>query len=126
MSDTIYQVGTILVNSVGQFTKIISFRNGRYGLSGWVASRTNAEKANVAFKYVNTSGLAAISVQIVKGSAVKPAPAASKVAPTKKPTKAKLSKLSVAKLTSMATKLKLSVSEDKGTLLKTLFAHFEL
>ncbi len=126
MTHSIFEVGTILANSVGQFTKVISFSNGRYGLSGWVASRTNAEKATVAFKFVNTYGLDSMNVQSVKSSSKSAAPAAPKASSDAKPTKSKLSKLSAEKVKSMTAKLGLSTDGSKADMLKKLFAHYEL
>lgn len=46
----------ILENAVGQFTKIISVRNGVYGLSGWT-TRANADKATAPAIHRNKYGL---------------------------------------------------------------------
>jgi len=64
MSESIYAVGQILVNDLRQFTKIISLKNGVYGLSGWT-SKENAEKATVAHKFVNVYGLKYANLRVV-------------------------------------------------------------
>jgi len=53
----------ILENSIRQFAKIISVKNGVYALSGWM-TRENAEKATVAMKHVNVFGLQYAGVRV--------------------------------------------------------------
>lgn len=53
--DKQYTPGTILKNKIGQFTKVVSVKNGVYGLSGWTTLK-NAEKATVARVFVNKHG----------------------------------------------------------------------
>ena len=70
-SDKAYKVGTILENSLRQFTKVISVRRGVYGISGWSA-RKSAEKATVATKFVNRYGLKFAGAKVVtKGGSAK-------------------------------------------------------
>lgn len=67
MRETAYFVGALLQNSVGQFTKIISVKNGVYGLGGWT-TRGNAEKQTVAHKFVNEYGLQYANAKVVSGT----------------------------------------------------------
>lgn len=75
MSQSAYKVGTILSNKLGEFTKIISLKNGVYGITGWVRRQGDANKATVATKFINRFGLKYAGVKIVKaGSKVEDAP----------------------------------------------------
>lgn len=65
-----YKVGDILENSIRQFAKVISIKNGIYGLSGWT-SKENAEKATVAYKYVNGYGLSYAGVKLISSGSSK-------------------------------------------------------
>ena len=70
-----YTVGTILTNKLGEFTKVISLRNGIYGITGWVKKQKKAEEATVATKFVNKFGLKYAGVSIIKkGKVSKEAP----------------------------------------------------
>jgi hypothetical protein len=71
--DMQYKVGSILENSIRQFTKIITAKNGIYGLSGWM-SREHAEKATVVRQRMNKYGLQYACVRIVTGSVERAAP----------------------------------------------------
>lgn len=51
-----YPIGSIVRCDAGTYTKIISEKNGVYGISGW-ASKRAAEKANIARKFINVHGL---------------------------------------------------------------------
>lgn len=77
---TEYKVGQVLENSRKQFTKVISERNGLFGISGWTM-RANAEKATRAIEFRNEFGLRAANARVVsegkKGSTRKSAPATS-------------------------------------------------
>ena len=74
MSNLLYKVGDILINDLNQFTKIISLKNGKYGLSGWSA-RSSAEQSNVARQYLNIHGLQSANLRVVSSaSKVKSAP----------------------------------------------------
>lgn len=64
-TDKQYTVGTILENKVKQFTKVISVRNGVYGLSGWTTLK-NAEKATVARLFINSNGTRHAGCKVVK------------------------------------------------------------
>lgn len=80
MTTTEYKVGQVLESSHKQFTKIISERNGLFGLSGWT-TRANAEKATRAIEFRNEFGLRAAHARVVsevkKGGSRKSAPATS-------------------------------------------------
>ena len=83
MSEIIYKVGDIIVNEVRQFAKIISLKNGVYGLSNW-GTQGNAEKASVAFVRINTYGLSTANLKVVKSNST-----VSAKKPTSKPASAK-------------------------------------
>lgn len=128
MQETDLKVGAILVNSMRQFTKIISIRKGIYGLSGW-SSRANAEKATVAHKFVNVYGLKNGGVRVVKGSSKGSANAPAETSgdeATNKPTKAEINKLSADEAKAL---LKKETGEDVETgkaAKERLVTHFEL
>lgn len=64
--DTPFKVGSILVNPRKEYTKVISYKRGIYGLSGWT-TRVGAEKATVATKFQNKHGLRYANARVVKG-----------------------------------------------------------
>lgn len=70
MIDTDFKVGAILVNSMRQYTKVISFKRGVYGLSGWT-TRDNAEKATIAHIHVNVHGLTYANARVATSDAKK-------------------------------------------------------
>lgn len=75
MSSKTYKAGTILSNKLKEFTKVISEKNGIYGISGWVRRESDAKKATVATKFINKFGLKYAGVKIVKaGSKTEDAP----------------------------------------------------
>lgn len=63
--DNKFKVGMILENPIRQFSKIISHKNGVYGLSEW-SNRINAEKATVAYIHLNIYGLQYANVRIIE------------------------------------------------------------
>lgn len=63
--DNKFKVGMILENPIRQFSKIISRKNGVYGLSEW-SNRINAEKATVAYIHLNIYGLQYANVRVVE------------------------------------------------------------
>lgn len=65
MSKTGFKVGQIIENEVGQFTKIISFSDGRYGLGGWTRSQASAKDQNIVFTYINIYGLTTANAKVV-------------------------------------------------------------
>jgi hypothetical protein len=86
--DILFKVGSILENSIRQFTKVIFLKNGVYGLSGWT-SREHAEKATVVRQRVNKYGLQYACVKAVTSSADKSAPSQTKATSTSKTKAAK-------------------------------------
>ena len=67
-----FGIGDVVVNEMRQCAKIVSFRNGRYGLSGWT-TQEHAEKATVAQIFLNTHGVESANLQlVVKGKTTKP------------------------------------------------------
>lgn len=122
------KVGAILENSLRQYTKVISIRNGIYGLSGWT-TRESAEKANVSTKFVNIYGLKYANVKVVGGTKADKATAPAKSgAPTdtEKPTKSSLNKLNAKAVKELAEKLGIESDGTRAVVLERLFAHFEL
>lgn len=88
-----FKIGSVVENSMRQFTKIISYRRGIYGLSGWT-SRANAEKATNAVTFVNKYGLEYAGAKTVsKGGSTKDKSNAPEVSDDA-PTKAEITKLS--------------------------------
>lgn len=122
-----FEVGQIIKNSIGQFTKILSIKDNRYGLSGW-STLPNAKKANVVTTFLNVFGLENCEVEITdEVSDVE----ASDEAPTsedEKVTKKSLKALDVEELTALAEKegVELDEADKKGDILEKLFTHFEL
>ena len=86
--DTKFPVGAVLANDYGQYTKVISVKNGIYGLSGWMPNRPSAEKSNVAQVFLNVYGLTYANARVVskpgKGGKTETveAPKTAPVAPT--------------------------------------------
>lgn len=79
MSKKEFAVGDILINSLKQFTKIISIKNGIYGLAGWT-TKDSAEKSTVATKFVNSYGLEYAGVEVFSTTTAKVAKASAPVA----------------------------------------------
>jgi hypothetical protein len=123
-----FKVGDLLINTVGQFTRIISVQANRFGLSGWT-TRVNAEKANVATKFVNIYGLEAAQVRVVgKGTSKKTEDSASeeKGSDDNKPTKASLNKLNAKAVSELTESLGIEVASTRAENLEKLYTHFEL
>lgn len=59
-----FKLGAILENSIRQFTKVVSVRNGVYGITGWM-TRQAAEKSSVAHNFVNAHGLRFAGARVV-------------------------------------------------------------
>lgn len=128
MSQIIYKVGDLLLNSVGQYTRIISIHANRFGLSGWT-TKVNAEKANVATKFVNIYGLEAAQVKVVgKGASKKSEQSASEETGSddKKPTKTSLNKLNAKAVSEYVESLGIEVASTRAENLEKLYTHFEL
>lgn len=68
-------VGSLFENHLRQFAKVISAKNGVYGLSDWM-TRANAEKATVATRHINVYGLESSGAKIVKSVKAPQAPSA--------------------------------------------------
>lgn len=127
MSSPEFKVGQILENSLRQFTKIVSLRNGIYGITGWM-SRDSAIKSSVAHKFVNVYGLQYAGARIVKGS--KPAETTASTG-NGADTGEKLSKSSINKLNgddarALAEKEGLSSEGTVKEVKERLIAHFGL
>jgi hypothetical protein len=123
-----FKVGDLLINTVGQFTRIISVQANRFGLSGWT-TRVNAEKANVATKFVNIYGLEAAQVRVVgKGTSKKTEDSASeeKGSDDNKPTKTSLNKLNAKAVSELTESLGIEVASTRAENLEKLYTHFEL
>lgn len=122
--EVVFEVGQIIKNSVGEFTKIIGITNGNtFALSGW-GKLKSAQEATVATIFLNIYGMEACEVEITDE--------VSEVSTTddtdEKPTKKSLKKLEVEELIALAESLELEIDEadKKGDILEKLFAHYEL
>lgn len=127
MSNTEFKLGQILVNSLRQYTKVISFKNGVYGISGWT-SRDHAEKATVAHKFVNRFGLKYAEAKAVKGGKSSKDTHADddKKSPNDTPTKSEINKLKADDARALAEKLGVD-AEGTGVEVKDrLLEHFGL
>ncbi len=130
MSERSFKVGDVLENSVRQFTKVVSIRNNRYGLSGWT-DRGNAEKATVAMIFLNINGMTGAQVKVVKKGSSKSddsASTANEVKTNAKPTKSALNKLNAQAVKDLAVKLGIEVvdADTRATVLEKLYTHYEL
>ena len=88
--DKVFAIGDIIVNELRQHAKIISFKNGVYGLSGWT-TLINAEKANVVQSFMNVYGMAQANISVVSSSS-KPSQKAKEETVKSKPSKKKTAK----------------------------------
>lgn len=123
-----FKVGQILENSLRQFTKVVSVRNGIYGLTGWM-SRESALKSNVVHKFVNIHGLRYAGVKVSKGgkaSDAAPASAAGGSDSTSAPSKSSINKLVAADAKALAEKEGLSSEGTAKEVKERLVAHFGL
>jgi hypothetical protein len=77
MTENEFKVGDVLVNDLGQFTKIISLKNGKYGLSGW-STRSSAEKETTARQFLNIYGLKAANLRVLSSASIVKAKAPAK------------------------------------------------
>lgn len=122
-----FKVGMLLENSLRQFTKIISVRNGIYGITGWM-SRESAEKSNVAHKFVNKYGLRYTNARVVKGdkaSFSKPTePETGDTTVTDKPTKSSINALKADDARALAEKEGLSTEGNAKDVKERLISHF--
>lgn len=124
---TEFKVGQILENSLRQFAKIITIRNGIYGLTGWT-SREAAEKTNVAHKHVNEYGLLYAGAKVVKGGKVSNAPETKDEAPTASdaPSKSSINALKADDARALAEKEGLSSEGNAKDVKARLITHFGL
>jgi len=113
-----FKVGQILENSVRQFTKIISIKNGVYGLSGW-STKDAATKATVAFQHVNGYGLKYAGARVVGGKET-PAPTTEDDSP--KYTKASLKALGKDGLTALAESLGVDATGKMDVVIERILA----
>lgn len=87
-----FKVGEILVNSLGEYTKVITAGDDVYGISGWTPLKV-AQKAKVAETTINIYGLEATGAKSYRGTAPK-AETAPKAPAPKAPVKASAPKAS--------------------------------
>ena len=126
MSKPEFKVGQIIENSLRQFTKIVSVRNGIYGLTGW-QSRESAEKSNVAHNFVNVYGLRYAGARIVKGGTASNAPETEgSTDATEKPSKSSINKLNAADARAFAEKEGLSTEGNAKDVKDRIIAHLGL
>lgn len=127
MTHAEFKVGQILENSLRQFTKVVSVRNGIYGITGWM-SRESAEKSTVAHKFVNKYGLSYAGVKAVKGGKSKgaTAPEENGTDSVDTPTKSSINKLVAADAKALAEKEGLSSDGTAKEVKERLITHFGL
>lgn len=131
------KVGTILENTIREFTKVISVKGGMFGLTGWNSSRKDVEKSTVITIVLNAFGIEATEAKIVgqvgkvkaeepKDASVDPNASTEPKEDELLPTKASLTKLSAEAVKALAIELKLNAEGNKGDVLERLFTHYEL
>jgi hypothetical protein len=132
MSEVIFKEGTILENEIRQFTKVISFKNGVYALSGWM-TRENAMKSTVAKVFLNIYGARHANLRAVRvaskdkestttKSEVTTSSVSSNGSKTTKYSKADLKKLDAKGLKALAEKLKLDSKGKRADVEKRILA----
>lgn len=62
-----FEIGDVIESSVGKFAKIISFKNGVYGISGWT-DLENAKNATSARTFLNIYGVQNANFQLVSST----------------------------------------------------------
>lgn len=67
-------IGAILKSTDGFYTKVISTRNGIYGITGWARNKKGAIESTVALKFVNSYGLQYGNVEVVEEGKEEAAP----------------------------------------------------
>lgn len=117
------KVGTILENSIREFTKVLVVKDGMYGITGW-SNLKGTKDAKVVVTYLNAFGLESAEVKIVKGD--KPVVANAPATTGDAPTKASLGKLSAEEVKALAVELKLDAEGTKPEILERLFTHYGL
>lgn len=126
-----FKVGDIVKNSVGQFTKILSIKDERYGLSGW-ATLPNAKKSTVVTTFLNVFAMEELDLETVSGSKDDSTSSNDQTGGSNddksddKPTKSALSKLSAEEVKAKAVELGLNADGNKAETLELLYTHFEL
>ena len=124
-----FKVGQILENSLRQFTKVVSVRNGIYGITGWM-SRESAEKSNVSHKFVNKYGLRYANARVVKGGKVSDSkPTETETGDTTitdGPSKSSIKALKADEARELAEKEGLSTEGNAKDVKERLIAHFGL
>jgi len=118
---TDYSVGAIVQNSLKQFAKVISIKNGLYGISGWT-TLPNAEKATIIAKYVNIYGLKYAGAVVVKADSSKATHAKAEKTSSEKFTKTQLNKMNAQEVKDLATKLKIDNSGNKKDVIERILA----
>lgn len=122
------KVGTILENSIREFTKVLVIKDGMFGITGW-SNLKGTKDSKVVVTYLNSFGIESTGAKIVKGDkpVVANAPATTGNAPEgDKPTKASLGKLSAEEVKALAVELKLDAEGTKPEILERLFTHYGL
>lgn len=128
MSQFDYQPGAVLVCDNGTYTKVISEKNGVYGISGWAGKRS-AEKANVARKFINGHGLKYAGARIVSEGEIveEKADAPADSSGEHEYTRTQLRDMKVDKLYPLAESVGVSTDgKNKSDVLDQLFDHFGL
>lgn len=117
-----YEVGQILKNSVGQYAKIISINDGRYGLSGWTTLR-GATEAETTTLVLNVYGIEACEAEVTTDKASDDSDSSDV-----KHTKKSLKKLDEDALKALAIEQGVEVTDEdtKATVIEKLYTHFEL
>lgn len=113
MTDGEFKVGQVLANPLGQYTKIISVKNGIYGHCGWT-SRKAAEKATVAHKFVNKFGLRNANARAVSKSSASSSPATGKTGAKSAAPKKTAAKKTTRKTASKKTAARKSTAKKSG------------
>lgn len=127
-----FKVGDIVKNSFGQFTKILSIKDERYGLSGWT-TLPNAKKATVVNTFLNVFAMEDLDLETISESKDDSTSSDDQTGDSNdantsddKPTKSALSKLSAEEVKAKAVELGLSADGTKAETLELLYTHYEL
>lgn len=117
------KVGTILENSIREFTKVLVIKDGMYGITGW-SNLKGTKDSKVVVTYLNSFGIESTGATIVKGD--KPVVANAPAPTSDAPTKTSLGKLSAEEVKALAVELKLDAEGTKPEILERLFTHYGL
>lgn len=118
------KVGDVIKNEVGQFTKVISINDGRYGLSGWT-TLTNAKKATMVTTFLNEFAIETLAFDIIDAESDDELHT-SDDQDTDEVSKEALAKLSAKEVKAKAVELGLNADGTKAETLELLYTHFEL